>query len=36
MIDDRLTANVADAHFSTFEGKIQAISGREPVGLCQN
>ena len=28
--DDRLTANVADTHFSTFEGKIQAISSRNP------
>ena len=26
-------ADVADIHFSTFEGKIQAVSSREPVGL---
>ena len=26
-------ADIADVHFSTFKGKIQAVSSREPVGL---
>jgi len=35
--DDCLTANVADAHFSTFEGRIQAISNSHgSVGLGRN
>ena len=34
--DDCLTANVADAHFSTFEGGIQAISSHGSVGLGRN
>jgi len=36
MPDDHLMANVADAHFSTFESKIQAVSGRESVGPGRN
>ena len=28
--------DVADIHFSTFEGKIQAVGGRESVGFSRD